>query len=255
LAPPGGDVPYAVDVPKSELTLAIGLSHRRFYAVEPVELDVTIALAENAKTNRHDIPAEVDFGYSRLKLWLTLPNGEKRLYRSAVHHCPTGDKIRVSRKKPFHRDISVFWSTDGFTFGQPGKYAIQASYELSRECVLRSNKVTCEVIASSEERPSFSAVLWRQDAVDLLHLKDAIPAAELEGKLAACASAAPGTPTSALIHYALGRARAKTLAAGNTISEEQRELGKSHLAAALRSEGLGSARRRKAKESLKALSV
>ena len=127
------------------LKLSIGMRPRSFFAWEPVELDITLKHLGEKGDTAISVPDELDPGYPTFAIWLEQPDGERRRYRATKHYCPSGAVKKLRPGESFHRDMSIFGQSGGYTFGMPGEYRICVEWRIHRRLTLRSNEVTVEV--------------------------------------------------------------------------------------------------------------
>jgi hypothetical protein len=141
------------DAPKPEpslrkqakaLELVLDIEHLDFTPFSPVELDITIRLKPGVESPI-DIPNEIDPGYRRFAIWIEMPNGELRRYRSTAHYCAFPDVTPVTVDQPFRRDISIFGQAGGYTFRRVGNYQLWATFQLAKGVSLVSNKLSLRV--------------------------------------------------------------------------------------------------------------
>ena len=135
--------PAAPDVP-SDLRLKVALSHVKAYPFEPVELDVEISLARDARGRRR-IRNAVDPGYDSFRIWIEDPVGARRTLRSPRRYCGDTGWLTITRDRPFRRDISIGREAGGPVFRQGGVHRISAEINLGARGVLRSNAVPLRI--------------------------------------------------------------------------------------------------------------
>jgi hypothetical protein len=128
----------------SNVTIEISIARNQVLRFDPVELDIRIhALPKSGKVV---IPDEIDPGYPRFRIWIEHPSGERLLYRSPRHYCPSGKTRTLNPGEVFERDVSIFGQSGGYTFSEPGGYTIWAELYISRYVTVRSNDVQIEVL-------------------------------------------------------------------------------------------------------------
>lgn len=128
-----------------QLSLRIGTASSEFPCSSPVELDVSLSVTGSGST-RHFVPDRLDPGYEQFRIWITHPNGERRLFRSPRQYCALPSRVLVTRKLPRRRDISLFDSATGKTFVKPGMYELQAEFNLGARGWIRSNRLIVQAL-------------------------------------------------------------------------------------------------------------
>jgi hypothetical protein len=133
----------------SNLSLSIEVARHRITPMDPLELDIRVRAP--ARGHKVTIPDEIDPGYPRFRIWIENPSGEKLLYRSPRHYCPSGATRILSPGESFERDVSVFGQSGRYTFRQPGEYKIWTELHISQRNTVRSNAVQLEILAPRKE--------------------------------------------------------------------------------------------------------
>lgn len=213
---------------KSGIRLKISMSQDEFFYFEPVELDVRITCG-----GTETIPDRVDPSHETFAIWITKPDGERFRYRPGKSVCAPMKHRTISRRSSFQRDISIFRQGCGFTFSTPGCYKVQLVFELSKNLVILSNEICCEVKKPnpslklySEMKRAFSSM----EAIRFLRYKRLLPSKEVIQNLEQFAESNRSAPSAAAVHYALGRAflmQAKEEAKADH-AQELRTVGISH---------------------------
>ena len=128
----------------SNVRIEISIARNQVLPFDPVELDIRVhALPKSGKVV---IPDEIDPGYPRFRIWIEHPSGERLLYRSPRHYCPSGKTRTLNPGEVFERDVSIFGQSGGYTLREPGEYTIWAELYISRYVTVRSNDVQIEVL-------------------------------------------------------------------------------------------------------------
>lgn len=148
----------------AQMVLDIGVATTTFPCSSPVEMDVEIRSMATT-TRRFYVPDRLDPGYEEFKIWITYPNGEKRIFRSPRRYCAPAAKVMLRKERPIRRDISLFEGAGGSTFTKPGLYQIQAEYDLGHRRLLVSNTVTVEVVPDKKLMPRARVQLLSDSAV------------------------------------------------------------------------------------------
>jgi len=128
--------------PTPSLTLEIQVWPRDFYMSEPVQLDILIS--GNSKDSRISIPAEMDPGFRRFRLFVQDPRGERRMYQSPMNFCGSKGVVRLNGSR-YRRDLPLFGQAGGYTFQRAGLYKIQLEVQITKKTVLKSNVVEIQV--------------------------------------------------------------------------------------------------------------
>lgn len=199
--------PFDLPASRGPLELQLAISQEAFHPFEPVELDVTLRLARGPASRR--IPDEIDPGYDRFDLWITEPDGERRLYRPVHRYCKNhGPSLTITREKPFRRDISIFGGAGGFTFSKAGVHRVDAVLQLPRLRPLRSNSLEFEVKAAAPHRAEYrviAPVLASPPVASLLFYRSAMQGDRAVRPLEEICRRYPKSVAGAGGHYALGR--------------------------------------------------
>jgi hypothetical protein len=124
-------------IPPRSLKLQIATTPAEFWPWEPIELDIKLRCGRKSKPWK--IPDKIDPGYRSFEIWITEPDGTRRRFRSPRRYCAFEAEIACSDKKPFVRDVSLFWSAEGYTFSRPGVHEITARLFLPGGICLESN--------------------------------------------------------------------------------------------------------------------
>lgn len=148
------------------LQMKLCMSQSEFWAFEPVELEVEIAVASGV-ARRFTLPDIVDPGYDEFVIWLEDPRGERRRYRSPRHYCSVPGRLVITPQRPFKRDISIFLDAGGFTFCRPGVWRIWVEFHVGRGRGLVSPTIEVNVL------PRTSGSAYNQAAARLLHPESA----------------------------------------------------------------------------------
>ncbi len=120
------------------LDLKLSMAVREFWRFEPVELDIEVGIADGVDRSFR-VPDAIDPGYEEFKIWIDMPNGERKRYRSPNRYCGIRKRRLVGPNKPFVRDISIFGGSGGFTFEESGIYTISAEFEFNKGQFIKSN--------------------------------------------------------------------------------------------------------------------
>jgi hypothetical protein len=250
-ATPTVDNPF--DEPPSfpRLDLCIDVQPRQFWRFEPVEVDLTLAVRGGGRAVR--LPREVDPSYARLKIWITEPSGERRLFRPALRCCGNEDLIEVTPKMPYRRDITLFRESGGYTFRTSGAHRLQVTVDLHGRRI-RSNVV--EVFVRPEplwDRPcrAIRRVLMAPAAVALLQHRQLSVDKEVVATLAEIVRRYPNTLAAVGIQYALGRSLLRRALDGTQPQARTKDLRRAlELLRRVRDHDLLSAQRRRVAERL-----
>lgn len=192
------------------LKLEIHESQGEFYRFEPVELDVTLS---STSARAVTVPDEIDAGYPRFNVWITSPTGERRRYRPPNHYCETfRPPLRIAKGRPFHRDVSIFGQSGGYTFREAGEHRIVATLRLDDGTVLRSNERRVNVLAAtdgSKRHDAFRDTLTRPATARLLYYRAGVVGRPLAERVTDFARKHASAAAAAGVYYALGRAMLK----------------------------------------------
>lgn len=192
----------------TKLVLEIGVGNPEFACSSPVELDVTLRVGVPGK-HRFYVSDRIDPGYDEFNIWITRPDGERRLFRSQRNYCARPARVLVTDQRPFQRDISLFESATGTTFGNPGLYTIQAEFNLGRRGILLSNAVTVEAITDKRMMPTERVSLLTDPTVRrFLYHRSFKTGGDVPDRLEKHLKSDPGGSGADGIHYALARALA-----------------------------------------------
>jgi hypothetical protein len=147
-----------------QITLNIGVANSTFPCLSPIELDVE--LRAKPGTNRYFyVQDRLDPGYKEFRIWITYPNGEKRLFKSPRRYCAPVSRVAIGKGQSQHRDISIFEGAGGTTFSKPGLYHIQAEYDLGHRGCIVSNVVTVEAVINKMLMPAERVALFADNSV------------------------------------------------------------------------------------------
>lgn len=237
------------------IRLKVESSHHRFWQFEPVELDVSIS---TDSTRGIKVPDAVDAGHREFELWIEEPGGERRKLRSPRHYCAPRGVLTVRAGQDFRRDISLFGEAGGYTFRQAGIHRVWAEFEFAASRRVRSNLLELEVLAndpSSETWQHAHQLFPHRNAGQLMYYRrlDAQRRRQL-ARLQQFCELHRRHPTTAMVHYAMGRAladavlRSRTRPAAALVRQ-----ARSHLRSAARRAGLGEHRQAWAETMLTAL--
>lgn len=238
-------------------TLTLKLDRSRFFAFEPVELDVELA---NPTRSRVAVPDALDAGYASFRLWIEEPDGSRRFLRSPRHYCSPRGQLEMLPGTTFNRDISLFGESGGYTFRRAGIHRVWATFEVAPGRTVTSNEVQAVILARSPGDPFFqhaSGLLGQGQVARLLYYRRMSTARwkALTALQEFCATY-PRHPSSAMVQYCVGRALARAVidrpsrAAGKaTMTQQARE----NLKAAAGRKQLGQHRQQRAEQSLAAL--
>jgi hypothetical protein len=204
--PDGADPPGDQDS-LSDLVLAIDMTPRRFWRFEPVELDLTIRLRKGVG-GPVTIPKEIDPSYPRLQIWIEDPTGERRRYRPSLHACENGGTIEIGPTTPFHRDITLFRESGGYTFRRPGSHQLQAVLQLGGRWIW-SNPIEVFVrreLAADKEYGALSRALEDRAVSAFLRYRSAPPSQSLMKRIDDLVRRFPRSHAAAGWNYAVGAA-------------------------------------------------
>jgi hypothetical protein len=189
------------------LELLLDMDSREFFAIEPVELEITVQVIPGVD-RRFRIPDTIDPGYSTFNIWVETPYGERLRYRPLNQYCARPSYRTVTPQRPFERDLSIFARSGGYTFQQCGVHRLWATFDLGRRGVLRSNTLDVNVLPMRPATGSTQGLLTAlsaRDAARLLFYRDGTPGGEGERHLTSICEEHRNTAAAAAAHYALGR--------------------------------------------------
>lgn len=194
---------------QSRLSLKIGVASDEFPCAAPVELDVKL-LVKGTKGSRCYVPDRLDPGYQQFRIWVTHPNGERRLFRSPRRYCAPTRRILVSREHPRGRDISIFDGADGATFAKPGEYQLQAEFDLGPRGCLVSNRLFVRAAANHQcLEPERRTLLTNDRVRRFLYYRNTKAGPKVMEALIEHLQRTPGGRGANDIRYALVRAMAR----------------------------------------------
>jgi len=231
LAVPKDDT--ATDLPEAQrLRLGLRMAQEEFWGFEPVELDITLALAQSEDGRQVRIPNEIDPGYERFQIWITLERGDRRHYEPTDIYCRNARELVVSAERPFKRDITIFGQAGGYTFSEPGRYMIEATLQLGKSEV-RSEPVEVSVLPPRRSRfyREAEALFRSRSVARLLFYRDGATDPRRFARALAFANKYPRHAGSAGLLYALGRSmlRHGRRASSWREAERHRGLGREYL--------------------------
>jgi hypothetical protein len=230
--------------PARALVLQIALSHQAFHSFEPVELDVTLSLAEG-EPESVSVPNAIDPGYESFQIWITDPSGERRRLKSLTRFCRSNGELTIAAGQPYRRDVPIFRQRGGSTFPQAGKHQVQVVFRMAPGRVLLSNSVECEVLPAEPASEGWRAgreILGSQEGRRLLRFKSMPPTPYGYERLIQYAQTHASDVTAAAIEYALGKSILNTVSHTPGRVKSTRGLSKrakQHLTAAAASGRLG----------------
>lgn len=207
---PFRDIPAAASAP---LRLSISTAREEFWHFEPVELDLTLSVRRGV-TSAVEVPDTLDPGYENFRIWISDPNGERRLYRSTKHFCGAPGALRVAPGAPFRRDIGIFGQSGGYTFTRAGEHRVRVEFFVPGIGTLRSNVLAVNVLPITQRDRLVSRampVLERADVARLLFYRKARRRTKAFDDLEELARSMKSAALSADLHYTLGRAALKAL--------------------------------------------
>lgn len=144
-APPGKDSPFEhPGKSSSQLRLSIRLSHESCWAFEPIEMDLNLMLSEG-RGKCLTISKEIDPAFESFQIWLTNPEGERRIFRADSRICQSNGKLTIDHGNPFRRDISLLRELGRATFSSPGNYEVQAMVRMKNGKIVPSNIARCKI--------------------------------------------------------------------------------------------------------------
>lgn len=184
------------------ITLDIDLVRRPILPFEPLELDITIRAEQSGPGAT--VPDEIDPGYPRFRIWIERPSGERTLYRSPRHYCPSGRTFRLRAGEVFRRDVSIFGQSGGYTFASPGEYRIYAELDVAPRQTIRSRKRTLEVVAPGPQL-THRSVLARPEVARVLYYRRAALNSRGPRILREFRTDHRRDPNGAFVDYSLGR--------------------------------------------------
>ena len=135
----------ARQVPARELRLTISTTPSSFWPWEPVELDLLLQRGIGARAARWQVLDQIDPGYRAFQLWITEPNGERRLFRSPRDYCAFEQLLDFRHGTPFRRDVSIFIDAGGYTFQRAGIHQLQVRMWLADGWYIESNLLPVEI--------------------------------------------------------------------------------------------------------------
>jgi hypothetical protein len=193
-----------------DLMLRISMDRHEFWPYEPVELDIAVRHSPKSTRRSASVPDMIDPGYESFVVWIEEPDGERRRYRSPRHYCTHNAKLTVPRQGEFRRDLSIFGQAGGFTFRKVGRHRLFAEFSLGRSRVLRSNVIEIDILGPSPSDAFYrdSHSLFTDHHVgQLMYYRRLTTRRSREvSRLISFGSTYPTASTTALIHYAVGRA-------------------------------------------------
>lgn len=137
----------------SRCELTISSSKDVFYHFEPVELDVTLKARSGAVVT---VPYALDAGYACFAIWIEEPDGARRKLQSPNHYCVPRTELVLDANRHFHRDISIFGESGGYTFRRAGRHRIWAVFNHELDEAATSNVIEVEVLPQNER-----STFWR----------------------------------------------------------------------------------------------
>lgn len=184
---------------RRSISLRIHLAREQILAFEPIEMDIRIRASK-----RVVLPDEIDPGYPRFRIWIQKPSGEKSLYRSPRHYCPSGRTFNLNPGESFERDISIFGQSGGYTFTSPGEYKISADFQITSRALLCSNELKIEVLPVRKEW-KYRLFLAEPEIARLLYYRRLGTRPRDLQRLMKYRSQYRRDPNAAAIDYAVGR--------------------------------------------------
>jgi hypothetical protein len=127
-------------VPARLLKLEISTTPVEFWPWEPIELDIKLRSGRQSTADKWKIPDKIDPGYRSFEIWIAEPDGTRRRFRSPRRYCAFEAELPSSSTEPFIRDVSLFWSAEGYTFRRAGIHEITACLFLPGGLCVESNK-------------------------------------------------------------------------------------------------------------------
>lgn len=229
---------------KSPLMLRIGLTRDHFYYYDPIELDITVKLGRRARALT--IPDVVDPGYSQFRLWIEDPAGERRLFRSPRHYCGSGATRELRPGDAFHRDISFFGESGGYTFRRTGIHTVWAELDDPRWRTTVSNRLSFEVRRIKSYRASRDCeVLTRRGVRTVLYHRLDRHRGKGVADLEAWLTAGRPSESAGAVRYALARTMLEKATRAHAASHRKLEkFASEHLRRAIDARGLGAQQRR-----------
>jgi hypothetical protein len=204
LGPPG-DNPFNATPTVSGLRLHISASQEEFWYFEPVELNVRLSAPEPT-----DVPDVIDPGYEQFDIWIERPDGSRRRYKAPALFCANSASNRVTPRKPFERDISIWGESGGYTFRDAGVHRVFCTLRLGG-AVIQSNVVELLVKAAMPRSTRYQRLadtLTQQSNARLLFYKSTRRPSAPAAALTQAARDLRQTPAAAQVRYSVGRALA-----------------------------------------------
>ncbi len=198
---------------KLDLKLEISMSQTEFWNFEPVELEIFIKSKNKRSEKSVQIPDKIDPGYDCFQIWIECPDGTRFKYRSPRIYCDNFGTITIGANHPFHRDISIFGQSGGYTFGMPGEHILQAIFILPDQSVLTSNFLTINIKESmpgSSDYRELYEFFTCPEIAHLLYHRNGIPLQKVIDEAEAFCEKRKNTEANASVRYALGAMLFKT---------------------------------------------
>ncbi|MBD8469563.1 hypothetical protein [Sphingomonas sp. CFBP 8765] len=197
--------------PQFGLELAIGMGQREFWPFEPIELDVTLRVA-NGVDRSFRVPDTLDAGYDTFAVWIEEPGGSRRRLQSPRRYCGATRSRQIRPGRPFRRDLSIFGEAGGYTFRIPGIHRLWVDFEYRHGTRLRSNDLEVNVLPA-DGTPSYrsvaNALARRRSAGILYHRLLRRNDPHVLDELADFAVGADKPKSAGSILYAVARAKAE----------------------------------------------
>lgn len=193
--------------PMFGLDLRLSVARASFHYFEPLELEVTLAVAPGLD-RRFRVPDTIDPGYETFRIWIEEPHGQRRLYRSPRRYCWQRRWRTIIHQRPFQRDISFFGQSGGYTFRRAGVHRVWAEFALPKRKVLRSAPLDLEIRSLGASDPiveDHAFLTARSSRVLLYHRLDRDGGNTLR-RFEDWLEARPDASSHPAVRYAIGRA-------------------------------------------------
>lgn len=139
------------------LKLRIEFSKKEFLLSEPVVANIFLT---NGSKVEAEVSKELEAEYGHVVFFVTPPDGRPPFrFKPFVIYDGVDSTLKIPPGKTVHSVAKLFYGSEGYTFGKPGVYLVEAHYRF-RKTSASSNKVSLRVVPPEEKVDKAAADLF-----------------------------------------------------------------------------------------------